>query len=235
MERIEKNVSQRTGKIVVGVSALVLALAISILSFIPAEALITSSLSVGSSGAQVTELQTYLKTQPSIYPEGLVTGYYGSLTAAAVQRFQCREGIVCSGTAATTGYGRVGPQTRARLNVLMGGGGVPVPGVDRSGAIHSAIAVTQTNNSATIRWNTNELATGRVYYATNPLPLFEGTESGIAATVGGQSVAESAATLSHSVTLNNLQPNTVYYYAIHTTDASGNVQITWPTVFRTNQ
>ncbi len=234
MKRIEKNALHGTGKILVGGIALVLVLLISLLSFTPAEALITSSLAVGSSGAQVTELQSYLKTDVSIYPEGLVTGYYGSLTASAVQRFQCREGIVCSGTAATTGYGRVGPQTRARLNVLMGGG-VPVPVVDRSGAIHSAITVAQTNNSATIRWNTNELATGRVYYATNPLPLFEGAESGIAASIGGQSVGESAATLSHTVTLNNLQANTVYYYAIHTTDASGNVQITWPTVFRTNQ
>lgn len=228
-----KRMTTTASTVLAGSTVTALALLLVALSVKPADALITSSLALGSSGVQVTELQTYLKTDASIYPEGLVTGYYGPLTAAAVQRFQCREGIVCSGTAATTGYGRVGPQTRARLSILMGGG-ASTPGSDRSSAIHSAITVSTTSNSATVRWNTSELAVGRVYYATTPLPLFEGTESGIAPTIGGEVVAESSAKIAHEVFIGNLQPNTVYYYAIYTTDASGNVQITWPTVFRTS-
>lgn len=233
MEKIHNwSTQSRRGVFAIGMLAAFVAGFVALASF-PAEALITSSLDIGDTGADVTELQTYLKADASIYPEGLVTGYYGPLTAAAVQRLQCREGIVCSGSAQTTGYGRVGPQTRARLNFLMGGGTV-TPGTDRSAAIHSSIAVGTTQNSATITWNTNELATGRVYYSTTPIVLFEGSESGAAPAIGGQVVSENAAGFNHSVLLSNLAPNTVYYYAVYTTDASGNIQLTWPTVFRTN-
>lgn len=74
--------------------------------------------------SDVEELQKFLKNPPvggpEIYPEGLVTGYFGPLTEAAVQRFQAKYGIVNSGTPETTGYGRVGPLTRAKLNELAG-------------------------------------------------------------------------------------------------------------------
>jgi len=49
----------------------------------------TTNLKVGSTGADVTALQEFLKGQgSSIYPEGLVTGYFGPLTKAAVTKFQ---------------------------------------------------------------------------------------------------------------------------------------------------
>jgi len=44
------------------------------------------------------------------------------LTTKAVQRFQCQYQIVCSGAPKTTGYGSVGPRTRAKLNEIYGGG-----------------------------------------------------------------------------------------------------------------
>ena len=46
------------------------------------------------------------------------TGFYGSLTQAAVKKFQCAQNIVCSGGPATTGWGSVGPRTRKALNSL---------------------------------------------------------------------------------------------------------------------
>ena len=49
---------------------------------------------------------------------GSETNFFGSLTRDAVRRFQCAKGIVCSGSEGTTGYGRVGPKTRAALNAL---------------------------------------------------------------------------------------------------------------------
>ena len=49
---------------------------------------ITRSLSIGVSGADVTALQQFLATDPSVYPQAQITGYYGSLTQAAVQRWQ---------------------------------------------------------------------------------------------------------------------------------------------------
>lgn len=57
-------------------------------------------------------LQEFLKRQGAgIYPEGLVTGYFGPLTEAAAKRFQAFYGIP------QTGY--VGPLTRAKINELL--------------------------------------------------------------------------------------------------------------------
>jgi len=46
---------------------------------------------------EVKELQKLLKQDKSIYPEGLVTGYFGRLTEAALKRFQERYGISVTG------------------------------------------------------------------------------------------------------------------------------------------
>ena len=45
---------------------------------------ISSYLDFGARGADVTSLQQLLAADASVYPEGLVTGYFGSLTRAAV-------------------------------------------------------------------------------------------------------------------------------------------------------
>ncbi|HNW96586.1 MAG TPA: peptidoglycan-binding domain-containing protein [Candidatus Paceibacterota bacterium] len=76
----------------------------------------THNLQLGDSGEDVTQLQTFLKAQGAdIYPEGLVTGYFGNLTKLAVQRFQVKYDIAQPGNA---GYGYVGPKTRAKMNSL---------------------------------------------------------------------------------------------------------------------
>lgn len=82
----------------------------------------------GMSGQDVTRLQQFLALDPSVYPEAQVTGFYGALTEKAVQRFQCKNKLVCDGAPATTGYGVTGPRTAALLalqcpDVLQGGGG----------------------------------------------------------------------------------------------------------------
>jgi peptidoglycan hydrolase-like protein with peptidoglycan-binding domain len=79
---------------------------------------INRSLFLGISGNDIKELQQYLAQDKQVYPEGLATGYFGKLTEAAVQRFQCKQEIVCAGNPATTGYGRVGPKTITKLNEL---------------------------------------------------------------------------------------------------------------------
>jgi peptidoglycan hydrolase-like protein with peptidoglycan-binding domain len=63
-------------------------------------------LDIGSTGTDVTELQTRL-TALGMY-SGPVTGYFGSLTQAAVEQFQGAHGI--------DQVGYVGPATRAALN-----------------------------------------------------------------------------------------------------------------------
>ncbi len=85
----------------------------------PSGGAITQELSRGSTGADVTTLQTYLAGDPELYPEGLVTGYFGSATERAVRRFQAKYGIAQ--------VGRVGPMTMAKLNELLGGSSTPPP------------------------------------------------------------------------------------------------------------
>ena len=60
-------------------------------------------------------LQTLL-IQKGHLPPSNDTGFFGLLTRAAVQKYQCAENIVCSGTESSSGYGVAGPKTIARLN-----------------------------------------------------------------------------------------------------------------------
>ncbi len=72
-------------------------------------------LKLGSTGDDVSRLQRFLAADPSIYPEALITGYYGSLTEAAVKRWQTKFNIVSSGDADSTGFGVTGPRTAAAI------------------------------------------------------------------------------------------------------------------------
>ena len=77
--------------------------------------LLTTSLSLGSSGAQVTILQKVLVSE-GLIPLKSITGYYGPITQAAVRTFQTTYKIVSSGTPSTTGFGTVGVKTRTMIN-----------------------------------------------------------------------------------------------------------------------
>ena len=51
------------------------------------------SLSRGVSGDDVKVLQALLAADPDIYPEGLITGFFGPATAKAVAKFQAKNGL----------------------------------------------------------------------------------------------------------------------------------------------
>jgi peptidoglycan hydrolase-like protein with peptidoglycan-binding domain len=85
------------------------------------EATFTKILKKGMKDGEVTRLQTLFAKDKSIYPEGDVTGYFGPATERAVQRFQTKYGLVTSGTPATTGYGALGPKTRAKILEVFSG------------------------------------------------------------------------------------------------------------------
>jgi peptidoglycan hydrolase-like protein with peptidoglycan-binding domain len=68
-------------------------------------------LSTGSEGTDVTSLQNVLKNQGLFNVSA--TGYFGPLTESAVKAFQEKYNIAKSGD---SGYGFVGPKTRAKLN-----------------------------------------------------------------------------------------------------------------------
>lgn len=82
----------------------------------PNHQILERDLSLGMKGDDVKLLQSWLTQDKSIYPEGLITGYFGSLTQKAIERYQIANGIVKSGNPFSTGFGRVGPITRASLN-----------------------------------------------------------------------------------------------------------------------
>lgn len=75
---------------------------------------LTKQLALGMTSEEVKTLQEMLAADPSIYPEGLVTGYFGVLTQKAVMRFQKKHGLEQVGV--------VGPKTRAKLNELISQG-----------------------------------------------------------------------------------------------------------------
>lgn len=106
--------------------------------------LFTVVLRQGATGEEVEQLQEFLKQYPDIYPEGLVTGYFGPLTEKAVQRWQKKQGIMDSGDPDVTGYGQVGPQTIAKLNELItegaGESGVVPPGLLTAPGLQEEVA-----------------------------------------------------------------------------------------------
>lgn len=74
-----------------------------------------SQLDPGDRGADVSALQQTLKDLAFYtYPD--ITGFFGPVTQAALEAFQRAMGIASLGTPETTGYGRVGPQTRSAIN-----------------------------------------------------------------------------------------------------------------------
>ncbi len=76
---------------------------------------------------QVSALQRYLTDFYHLPVTELVTGYFGVRTRENLRRFQCDALSLCSGDEDTTGYGAVGPRTRAAIaarcsNVTNGAG-----------------------------------------------------------------------------------------------------------------
>ena len=57
----------------------------------------STSLQIGSSGTSVKDLQNILKSDSSIYPQGLVTGYYGPATQQAIKNLQAKYGLAQTG------------------------------------------------------------------------------------------------------------------------------------------
>ncbi|MBI3442518.1 MAG: peptidoglycan-binding protein [Candidatus Sungbacteria bacterium] len=94
----------------------------------PAPPELTRSLSRGSSGDDVRTLQEFLAHDKDVYPEGLLTGYFGPASEAAVKRWQKKHGVEPRGI--------VGPKTIAKFQEL--GRGV-VQGLTAQGAGSSGI------------------------------------------------------------------------------------------------
>jgi hypothetical protein len=81
----------------------------------------------GSSGPGVKILRQKLRAAGYLAPYGSApdvpasaaaeTSSFGATTEAALRKFQCDKSVVCTGTAATTGWGAVGQKTKAMLGL----------------------------------------------------------------------------------------------------------------------
>lgn len=187
-----------------------------------AQSVLYRQLEVGSTGSDVSALQTFLAQDPTIYPQGLVTNYFGTMTKTAVANFQTRNNIPA--------VGRVGPVTLGFINTQMVNRTL-IGGVDDSAPIISNVRTSTNNDSATVSWTTNEAARGVLYYSATPFVMYEQGSSVYVS--GSTAMMDNTLRYSQSVTVSGLQKNTTYYYLVYSTDASGNVNITWPTTFLT--
>ena len=70
-------------------------------------------------------------------------------------------------------------------------------------------AISQTDNTLIVQWETDELAIGQVNFGTDPINL-------------DQSAIETEQNTSHQVTLTNLTANTAYSFTVDATDPVGN-------------
>ena len=206
-------------RFVAEVSMIALALIVTVAPLVSSAAVLNRQLDIGMSGSDVSALQTYLAQDNTIYPQGLVTGYFGKLTSSAVSNFQSRNGIA---TAA-----RVGPITLAALNLKMNGSNV-----GGQASMIGNIGLNIGSNSAVVSWNTDDSAKGVVYYSTSPLTTYENSNS--VDVSGNTAMTDGNFRTSQAVMLSGLQAHTTYYYMIYTTNQAGNVSVSWPSTFQTS-
>src|SRR3989344_6422380 len=208
---LNNNVSLRVSRIlalsIMSVASLLLMFGLAVTAN---AATLTRELQVGSTGQDVSDLQIFLAKDATIYPQGLVTGYFGLLTKAAVTNFQVRNGI--------SAVGRVGPITLAAINSQMSGD-------NWSPAINS-LNISPSNTSANFSWNTNENSSAVIYFSTSPLSMIEASPT-TGVTIGGSSLlVHTDLRISHTATLASLSPNTTYFYVVYVRDGSGNETVT---------
>lgn len=124
---------------------------------------ITSQLSNGSRGDEVRILQAFLAEDPAIYPQGIISGYYGPLTQKAVAEFQKNNGI--------DSVGIVGPKTIENINQILSNGTINIQNIisrlNSSGTPISNIGQTQNSISSGFDVSAPIISNIRVSYINN--------------------------------------------------------------------
>lgn len=115
-----------------------------------------ADLTLGSTGADVTALQSMLVAKGYlVMPAGVAYGYFGGLTQSAVAKLQMANGI-------TPAAGYFGPVTRAKVNMMSADGG--------------ATGGTSTGGSTTLSGGAGDLSTIKLISSGTETTLAEGKE-----------------------------------------------------------
>jgi peptidoglycan hydrolase-like protein with peptidoglycan-binding domain len=214
----------------------------------------------GMTGEDVKLLQEILATDPDIYPEGLITGYYGNLTKNAVKRFQKVAGL--------EQVGNVGPQTLSKLNELLAAGAgnsgkVPpglliAPGIRKkvdieilkplpgqilppgiakklSGELPGEDTTPPVISEVTVSNRTEPSV--KITWVTNEnsdSKVYYDTATPLVVSTSTPVVSSTDLVLNHEITLSGLTPNTTYYFIVSSTDKKGNNEISAQGAFSTD-
>ncbi len=213
----------------------------------------------GMTGEDVTLLQQILATDPDVYPEGLVTGYFGPLTRNAVKRFQKIAGL--------DQVGLVGPQTLSRINQLLTEGAgksgkVPpglliAPGIRKkvdleflkplpgqilppgiakkiTGQLPGEDVTPPVISDVTVTDITTTSA--KITWTTNEetdSKVWYDTATPLVVTSTTPVVSSTDLVLGHEIVLSGLIPSTTYYFIVNSADEAGNNEISEEGTFTT--
>lgn len=189
---------------------------------------INAQVEYGSRGDNVVRLQTFLAANTSVYPEGLITGFYGALTEKAVRAFQELYNIAA--------VGRVGPITLAKINALINTN----TWGDKSLRAPTLSQVTKNvgRDAVTFSWNTDEPTTAKVFYDENFVQMDWGNidSSNLRSLTGSIALGDGVLRTNNTISILGLKPNTTYHYILVATDSDGNVSVFSPNeTFKTTQ
>ncbi len=211
---------------------------------------LTRELRRGMSGDDVKRLQEILATDPTIYPEGIVSGTFGPLTEKAVKKFQQKFEI--------EQVGNVGPKTLSQLNkILQDGAGnsgkvppgllvapgiakklgyqpMPLPGQKLPPGIAKKLGVGTSTGSSTPDTTAPAISNVSATSTASTSAIISWTTNENATGIAWYSTSTPVVTATasktenltlkknHSLTLSSLAATTTYYYVVSSKDSSGN-------------
>ncbi|MCK5044909.1 peptidoglycan-binding protein [Candidatus Parcubacteria bacterium] len=224
---------------------------------------ITSQLRIGMNNEDITLLQEVLATDPEVYPEGLITGYFGPLTERAVKRFQKRMGVEQVGV--------VGPKTLSKINELLeegaGASGKVPPGLLVSPGISKKLGYVPQPPSdqklppgiskklseeeeeeeeeeedivapiiSVIAASSTTASSTKITWTTDEdanSKVWYDTSTPLVIATSTFMVSSSELTVDHDLTLTDLTASTTYYYLVISADASDNIATSSEELFTT--
>ncbi|HVY35740.1 MAG TPA: peptidoglycan-binding domain-containing protein [Candidatus Paceibacterota bacterium] len=170
-----------------------------------------TTLRVGSRSANVTALQQFLATEPYIYPQGIVSGYFGPLTKNAVMQFQLQYGLSPDGV--------VGPVTRSMINGIIASG----EGINIRVPVFLGYNESVSGHTMTIDISADKPVRAYVYYSTSPITGGDSETPFTLPTVSGTAQSDTNLTSNKHIEIGGLSSNNTYYSVVLIQDAHGNV------------